>query len=317
VFLVAGGLGLVGLGVATWSLTGPAPAEAARTGSGQIALEDVVLRPPGDRIARSFAEWAEQDPAAAWRWALTQLAENGDTWQGVLAQIARHDPARALGCAAQLAHDRPDLAQIAYATVIDTLAQMGSYAEAQRALQQIPDGDMKSHLVANFVLQWGRSDPLSAAAWLLSLPAGIDRPAALVGLSRAWATADPQEAAEFAALLPAGDLRRSALTAALTVWIEKNPGAASAWIDQLEPHPDLDPVAARISRIPALVETRVDVALSWAETIVDENERTQALATVVTLWAGRDRPAAIRYVQGSSDLTPAQRARLMEDIGSS
>jgi len=282
-----------------------------------MVLENVVLRPPGDPLAQSLADWAEQDPAAAWQWALTQLAADGDAWQGVLARIARHDPARALGCATQLAHDRADLAQIAYATVIDTLAQMGSYAAAQRSFLQIPDGDMKSHLVANFVLQWGRSDPLSAAAWLLGLPAGIDRPAALVGLSRAWAAADPQEAADFAALLPAGELRRSALTAAVTVWIEQNPGAASAWIDQLDPHPDLDQVAARISRIPALVETRVEVALSWAETIVDENERTQALATVVTLWAGRDRPAAIRYVQGSSNLTSAQRARLMEDIGSS
>jgi hypothetical protein len=316
-FLVAGGFGLVGLGVATWSLTGPALTEAARTGSGHVALENVVLRPPGDPLARSLADWAEQDPAAAWRWALAQLAEDGDAWQGVLARIARPDPARALGCATQLAHDRPDLAQIAYATVIDTLAQMGSYAAAQRALQQIPDGDMKSHLVTNFVLQWGRSDPLNAAAWLLSLPGAVERPAAFVGLSRAWAEADPQEAADFAALLPAGELRRSALTAALTVWIEKSPGAASAWIDQLDPHPDLDQVAARISRIPILVETRVEVALSWAETIVDENERTQALATVVTLWAARDRLAAVRYVQVSPDLTSAQRARLMEDIGSS
>jgi hypothetical protein len=235
----------------------------------------------------------------------------------VLGRIARNDAARALDCATQLAHDRPDLAQIAYAIVVDTLAQNGSYAAAQRALQQIPDGDMKNHLVANFALQWGRSDPLSAAAWLLSLPAALDRPAALVGLSRTWAAADPQEAADFAILLPAGELRQSALTAAVTVWIEQNPGAASAWIDQLDPHPDLDQVAARISRIPTLVETRVEVALSWAETIVDENERTQALATVVTLWAARDRTAAVHYVQDSPDLTSAQRARLMEDIGSS
>jgi len=296
---------------------GPVSVPATLSIAGPVASENAMAMSPGVPPARSIQGWVDQDPAAAWRWAPAHSADDQEIWRDVLGRIARGDSVRALGCAAQLAHDQPNLAQIAYATVIDTLAQMGSYAAAQRAFPQIPDGDMKSHLVANFVLQWGRSDPLSAAAWLLSQPAVLDRPAALVGLSRAWAEADPQEAADFAALLPAGELRRSALTAAVTVWIEKNPGAASAWIDQLDPHPDFDQVAARISRIPALVETRVDVALSWAETIVDENERTQALATVVTLWADRDRTAAVRYVQDSPDLTSAQRARLMEDIGSS
>lgn len=296
--------------------TGQIPLPASPPPTGRVALEDAVSPPPGASPARSLADWTEQEPAAAWRWALAHSADDEEIWRGVLGRIVRSDAARALSYATQLAHDRPGVAQIAYAIVIDTLAQNGSYSAAQHALQQIPNGDMKSHLVANFALQWGRSDPLSAAGWLLSLPAELDRPAALVGLSRAWAEADPQEAADFAVLLPAGELRQSALTAALTVWIEKNPGGASAWIDQLDPHPDLDQVAARISRIPALVETRVEVALSWAETIVDENERTQALATVVTRWAGRDRMAAVRYVQDSPDLTSAQRARLMEDIGS-
>jgi len=129
---VAGGFGLVGLGVATWSLTGPALTEAARTGPGAMVLENVVLRPPGDPLAQSLADWAEQDPAAAWQWALTQLAADGDAWQGVLARIARHDPARALGCATQLAHDRADLAQIAYATAVTALEQaVGNLAEAR------------------------------------------------------------------------------------------------------------------------------------------------------------------------------------------
>ena len=296
---------------------GPVPVPATLSIAGPVASENAMAMSPGDPLAWSLQNWADREPAAAWRWALAHSADDHEIWRDVLGHIACSNQALALGYATQLAQDRPDLAQIAYATVVDTLAQNGSYAAAQRALQQIPDGDMKNHLVANFALQWGRSDPLSAAAWLLSLPAVLDRPAALVGLSRAWAEADPQEAADFAILLPAGELRQSALMAAVTVWIEKNPGAASAWIDQLDPHPDLDQVAARISRIPALVETRVEVALSWAETIVDENERTQALATVVTLWAGRDRQAAVRYVQDSPDLTSAQRARLMEDIGSS
>lgn len=302
----------------------PVPADARPVSVPSTAATDGPMAPgngaatsPGDPRFGSLPDWTDQDPAVVWQWALAHSAADDEVWRGVLKHIARSDPALALGYATQLAHDRPTLTQTAYATVIDTLAQMGSYAAAQRALQQIPDGDMKNHLVANFALQWGRSDPLSAAAWLLNLPGAVECPAALVGLSRAWAEADPQEAADFAALLPAGELRRSALTAAVTVWIEKNPGAASAWIDQLDPNPDFDQVAARISRIPTLVETRVEVALSWAENIVDENERTQALATVVTLWAVRDRLAAVRYVQDSPDLTSAQRARLMEDIGSS
>jgi hypothetical protein len=75
-------------------------------------------------------------------------------------------------------------------------------------------------------------------------------------------------------------------------------------------------VAARIARGPSLVRTHVEAALGWAEIICDANERVQTLGSIVIQWADTDRASAIRYVQNAPNLSSAQRATLLEDIGS-
>jgi hypothetical protein len=257
----------------------------------------------------------EGESAEAWRLAIAGLPEDNSTWQAVLARLAQKDMALAFKKAVELAHDRPELEQIAYEAVLDTLAQDGNYAAARQVLEQIPNGEIKNHLITNLTLQWGHDDPLGAADWLIGFSTDVDRVSAFAQLGRAWAEVQPQEAAEILFQLPAGELRRSALTAALLAWIDKNPAAASAWLAQLEPHPDLDLVAARIARVPSLVRMHIDMALGWAETINDANERIQALGSIVIQWADTDRSEAVRYVQNSPGLTSAQRATLLEDIG--
>lgn len=264
---------------------------------------------------KTSQERTEQDPQAAWIRATARPPQDESTWQQELASITEKDVDLAWSLAAELAAARPEVAQIAYAVVLDTLAQRGNYARAKAGLQRLPQSEMKDHLVTNLVLQWGRDDPLAAAEWLLSIPVSSARTGAFAQLGKAWAEVRPQEAAEILLRLPAGELRRQSITAALTAWIEQSPAAASAWLAQLEPDPDLDLVAARIARVPQLVQTRVDVALGWAESIVDGNERVQALGSIVVVWADRDRAAAVRYVQQAPSLTPAQRASLLDELG--
>lgn len=286
-----------------WPAAAPASAVSESTGSG-----------PADPHGEKLHQLIEDNPATAWERALACSKEDIATWQRVLAQIAQKDAALAATNAARLAVERPELAQLAWAAVLDSLAQSGSYTNACGVLAQVPDGEMKSHLVTNLVLQWGRDDPLAAAEWLAGLSIDLDRAPAFARLGTAWAETQPQEAAELLIRLPSGELRRSSLSAALTAWIEKNPVAASSWMARQEPQPDLDAAAARMARQPELISGRVDIALRWAESINDAETRMQTLGSIVILWADADRAAAVSYVQNSAVLTPAQRAALLRDF---
>lgn len=317
-------LGVLALGVAgrfDRSHDAPKPLGDAAQASAVWAGRGVAPTSEGVPISApakpgAFSEALPNEAMAAWHRAMARAPQDESAWQRMLGEIAENNVEAAFCLATELAHERPEVAQLAYAAVLDTLAQRGNYAAAKSVLERIPTGEVKNHLVTNFVLQWGRDDPLAAAAWLLSLPAEFDRATAFAQLGKAWAEIQPQEAAEVLVRLPAGEVRRQALTAALTAWIEANAAAASAWVEQLEPHPDLDLAAARIARVPHLVQTRVEVALSWAESIVDANVRLQALGSILSVWADRDRAATVRYVQNSSTLTPAQRASLLDDLAS-
>lgn len=269
-----------------------------------------------DKLSDRSNKLIEPEPVAVWQSAIALLPNNHSTWQAALARLTQKDLVLAFRNATQLVRERPELAQIAYGAILDTLAQDGNYADARRVLEQISSGEIKDHLITNLALQWGRDDPLSTAEWLLTLSTDVDRVPAFTQLGRAWAEVQPQEAVEVLFLLPAGELRRCSLTAALSTWIDANPASASAWLAQREPHPDLDLVAARIARGPSLVRAHVEAALGWAEIICDANERVQTLGSIVIQWADTDRASAIRYVQNAPNLSSAQRATLLEDIGS-
>lgn len=289
---------------------GPAISSAASLRETTARVSPFVVR------EEAWSEPFARDRAANWRRALAEAAGNEGAWQSVLAQIAVADAGLAARYAGEFVREHPALAQIVWAAVLDPLAQAGDYRSAQSVLQLIEEGAVKNHLITNLAMQWGRDDPLAAAEWLGGLSAETERMGAFAQLGRAWAEVAPEEAVEILFRLPAGELRRRAVTEAFVVWTEKAPEAASSWLAQREPQPDLDPAAARIARSPQLVQVDPARAFRWAERIVDPNERTQALGSIVALWVDIDRAAAVRYVQVSPQLTLAQRALLLDDVGS-
>lgn len=98
------------------------------------------------------------------------------------------------------------------------------------------------------------------------------------------------------------------MRAGLTQWVYRDPIAASAWMDQLDPSPDLDMGAAAIAVLPALIQGKPDIAASWAESITDPEMRANTLLDLIRLWAEHDAIGAQRYANTSSVLDPATRA---------
>lgn len=276
-------------------------------------------RAPGNELSFEVEPELEPEvrpPAGAddpWRSASRQLDDAG--WQR-LTEIARRNPADAADLAAHFAREQPALAQIVWAAVLDPLAQAREYATATKILDRVAAGEMKNRLIANLVAQWGRDDPWAASEWLVGMSGAAEQTEAFARLGRAWAAVNPQEAADLLCRLPPGELRRQALTATTIAWLEKDPTEAATWLAQREPQADFDLAVSRLTRLPQLLPEHVDVALAWAERVVDATTRVEALASIIVRWADTDRAAALRYVENAPILTAAQRAILRQDLDS-
>lgn len=197
----------------------------------------------------------------------------------------------------------------------DAVANVADDSILLETLLQISDRGLQTHGLAVIAGQRALCDPPQTANWLLGLPDSLDRADAFAQLGRAWAETDPQKAAEFALRLPSGALRQSGLTAALTVWLSHDLAAATAWLSNLDSHPDLDGITGAVATLPALIESRPDVALGWAESIVNDDDRKQRIGTIAAAWLARDRTAAANYLRNTPVLASFQRETLIEELG--
>lgn len=128
---------------------------------------------------------------------------------------------------------------------------------------------------------WASRDPVAAGAWLrdrLHEPARTRMLAAVVARG---AESDPRAAAEFARSLPVALERLAAMEQVAARWVAVDPAALSEWARDLPAGPELDPAAAALATLPALAEHRADVALGWADDIVDEQLREQSVRYVL------------------------------------
>jgi hypothetical protein len=179
---------------------------------------------------------------------------------------------------------------------------------------QIPDHEVCGYLLNRLAIRWAQQKPAETARWLKSLPEGVESTQALISAGRVWAETDPAQAAAYAEQFPPGQLRQHVLAASLSVWINQDVMAAATWVSQSDPSPDLDEVAAEIARTPELINADATAALSWAESITNEEQRRQSIAMVLSAWAERDRSKAIEYAENTPALSSEQRDELMDDL---
>jgi hypothetical protein len=173
---------------------------------------------------------------------------------------------------------------------------------------------LRKQLIADLASTWGRYQPQQAAQWLVAQPEGSEREDAFGNLAYTWAQKDATAAANFAAGLPAGPSRRQALVNAVVVWAERDVVAASNWLDRFDPHPDNDSAVAAIATSTQVVNQNPDVALSWAESIVNTEQRVDAIHQIAHQWNRKNPGAARQYIQSTPLLTPAQRTELLQSL---
>ncbi|CAN5283764.1 hypothetical protein BH23VER1_BH23VER1_14650 [soil metagenome] len=192
--------------------------------------------PFGDAMAR----WFETSPADAFAFLGSDL---GESRRGAaLSKAVAVRPQETLAWLEELeGHERT-----ATAAQVARLATDGSYAIEAATIGGADALASENYAIAEDL--WKKS-PSAAAAWLDSLPAGVDTTAATRRLAEEWAAREPDTASRWIAGLPAGARRDSAIEGLLGSML-------------VAPEPDLERAAA------------------WADAITDKAARTEALDDV-------------------------------------
>jgi hypothetical protein len=287
-----------------------APADASRSTTQAFA----------DASALVLAAWAKEDPIAAADAVRAEPGALSAHAETVLREIGKTDAALAWKLAAECGHDHPETAQATYAGALQGILDAGEFRSAAGLLDHLDDAPgaapYRDFLATVLAREWGRNDPQAAAAWALALPAASSdmREQVLVGLGQSWSQIDPEAAARFVTQLPPGPLRQTVVTQTLLNWASGDAPKASAWLNSFEPHPDFDQPVHDIAVIASYTKGDWDTALSWANSIFDEQLRVQGLAEVLSHWSGRDHAAAAAYLETSLDLSPGIREKVREQL---
>lgn len=316
--------------------TNPAPTPipeggaSLSTANARAALEELLRLDSPTALERALAEthrgrrqflvhalvrhWAGKSPAEALQWALARPAgEREATLSAVIAGAAAK-PEDAVFLVSQLCAAEPAYALERGSALIAALAEHGHFSEAARFAARVDPAHREAWTGAAFA-RWAEWDPKAASHAALASTDPVQRELALRAAITGWAPNEPASLADFALRLPAGETRTYALGEAMRQWIDADPVAASAWIEHFEPTRELDNAVAAIAQQPYLAERRPDVALSWAESIVDRGVRASTLAALVQSWGQRDSTAARRFVESNRDFSDEERKDLLAVLG--
>jgi hypothetical protein len=267
-------------------------------------------------ISAVVSGWILQEPEAAFDWTLTQ-PEGAQFAAEAMARLAKDDPQLALRLVTNAPKQiDPAFTEQIYNAIIRSPVEQGRYEDAKNIIDSVGDRLLRKQLMVDLASTWGRYQPQQAAEWLVAQPEGNDREDAIGNLAYAWAQTDAVAAANFASTLPSGPSRRQALVNAVVVWAEHDIVAASDWLDRFDPQPDNDAAVATIATSHKVVNQNPDVALSWAESIINPEQRVDAIRQIAQQWGQKNQAAAQQYVQSTPLLTTQQRTELLEILSS-
>lgn len=266
-----------------------------------------------DTLREILLALAEEDPRFAMELACAaslRMANDTPLAAVIAARLAERDPAAALLLVRGL-DERTATGQAAYAAVFDAMSEHGDFADALQVVRSVCATETHAGFMQRIVLEWAATSPAAALGWIRDVPDTALRDRLLIEAGQNRFALDPAQAAELTLQVRDPALRVASLTETLLGWFDADPAAATRWLDRFPPHVDLDYFAARIATLPALAASRIDVALSWAESIVQPELRLEALTTLIGTWGQQDAAAAVHYVSNATSLTALQKNALL------
>ncbi len=256
-------------------------------------------------VAAALVGWADVEPEEAWNWALEN--PGGDTFSSprlnvLMRRIAQTDSLLAFSYAAAIPDEA--LRIDAIKSVSDVLVNNERRAEAIVLVENLPKGLPRSLVIARLAQGWSRYEPEKAAAWVKNLEDESALLQAAPPVARMWSAVDPSRAADWALDLPTGNTRRESIRSVIERWLEDaGPNEAAQWLNEIPAHTDFDSSFQKVGF--AMMEIDASAAMTWAESITDNNLRNVTTRLIAARWSQFDPEAADDYME-SSGLPPVE-----------
>jgi hypothetical protein len=245
--------------------------------------------------------WSEKDPRAA-------LAFAGPT-PGIFRNFALLAPNEAATAALTAFADGSDRG-----AAIETVARTWFDSDPSAALKwalALPDEKARLFGVRPLLNQLAAVDPASVAPYVATLPSSQGFLQVEQSFARQWSESDPSAAAAWATNLPStSGMRLTSMMEISREWAEDDPKGAGAWIESLPQGADRDSVT--LNFVNGSLTYDPAIAAQYAITIVNENQRSNAIAAVALRWLNADPAAAQSWL---SQITVPEQARQLIKTG--
>ena len=307
-----------------WDELESQPGSPARNAALAAMLEKLATAKPDQAMKLAAAEsnlklhesllqaalhgWARTAPSNAANWALA-LPDSDDRERALSTVFAgaiatNPDATVELGKSfiqPLMSQDPAEAAQYGN-RMIDALCDAGNFEAAAKMAGS--DQDSSSRWMAEAYSKWAEFQPEQAAQAAAALSDPVLRSQALHGIVGGWAEANPEALVQFVTQLPPDSENESLMSQSLQRWAKIDPDAASAWINKKESSPAMDAGVASVATMDSL---KPEVAIGWAESVVDPKLRSETTVTVLRNWLTTDLTAAKNYFDTTKNLLPADR----------
>ncbi|MEM7147025.1 MAG: hypothetical protein AAF591_18035 [Verrucomicrobiota bacterium] len=291
-----------------WSGRDPATAAAYFTNTSRAG--EPYAGHNGERIARAIAaNWAHQDPRAAFEW-VTTLHEDDryDATEAVIGTWVAKDPGAAAAAALKMnpgEYRQDTLAEIAGRWAMDDLAAALTWAT------DLPAGDGDDALVVA-TRALANDDFPKAKSFVESMPPNDRRDRVLLNVSRRWDPTQPIAGIDWIrGLQPAADTEKHATQSIVATWADEDPFAAAEWLANESPGPGRD--GAIVGLTSRIAGEDLERALQWSLTISDPKLRTSQLDRHASRWLENRPDTAAAWINSQPDFPPDLREELLSE----
>ena len=269
------------------------------------ALENTAGWQQEGALVATLEGWVKREPQTALNWALENPGTDpfySERLNAVIRQLAITDPRRAFDAAASI--EQGSYRASALSVVMDELFETGRFEGSLSWIDDLPDTMDQSVAVEHLARRWSRYEPVLAAEWVESLSGQPGQQSALAAVSATWAAVDPQRAADWASRLVEGPDRAGSVTTVVETWLQSGDlGEAAEWLNSQPSHPDFDQAVTKVAI--ATLQVDPETAMTWADSITDDNLRNTTMTMVGNLWMSEDPQGAQAYYDATGAAPPA------------
>lgn len=184
-----------------------------------------------DQIHKMSRQWAEKEPAEAWKWALA--LPDSELKTSCMADLAQYAAkASPFEVANEITKMPPGDQQNAAAMTAAAAWSEQDPRAASAWAAQFPDPRSRGMAMEMIARRWTAQDLAATRDWIQSLPPGKDQQDAIGGMINALSSNQPAQAADAVPSLTDPQHRESATEQIGRNWFKKDPTAARQWLQK-------------------------------------------------------------------------------------